>query len=430
MYDSFGCKISNNIRGPSVKENLEKYFVRNTAGITIPETLWGFGLPVVIDSAFLQIFLKRAGASIFTIGLIPTIMFIGISVFPLIAGFFTSQSAYKRNAVVWLHVFASISIIIFGLLLLYMREMIDIVAVFLVCYCFLSMGIGLCMPVWLNYIVKIFSVEQNVKALSVMMIFQNIAKIIAAFGILVAVEKYAFDMDMSAIIFLLTGGTFLLGSFGFLLTIEPPDEVQQHRGNFFQHTIESLKLVLSDKNFLLFLTNDLEFFAVTGVLAFYALYATEFCGIAPSIAAGIFVGLNFIGSIVVGIIFGYFNYFSLKTKFLFSKLLTLIAFLLLIFYPTLMSFLISSFLMGATRNLRILIFPPAVKKISGLDDITPYFAVSALITLPFSTGISLMSGKLLDYYAYLQADSYRLVFLIMSVIVLISFVFVSRVKLD
>jgi len=413
-----------------VKENLEKHFARNTAGITIPEFFWGFGLPVVIDSAFLQIFLKRAGASNFTIGLIPTIMFIGISVFPLIAGFFTSQKAYKRNAVIWLHVFSSISILIFGILILLFGEMIDIVAVFLVCYCFLAIGIGLCMPVWLNYIVKIFSVEQNVKALSVMMIAQNIAKIIASFGIVVAVEKYAFDLNMSGVIFLLAGGTFLLGSFGFLLTVEPPDEVQQYRENFIKHTLESLKLVLKDKNFLMFLTNDLEYFAITSVLAFYALYAIEFCGIAPSIAAGIFVGFNFAGSIASGLIFGYYNCFSLKTKCLLSKLITLIAFMLLILYPTLLSFLVSSFLMGSSRNLKILIFPPAVKKISGLEDITPYFAVSALITLPFSTGISMMSGKLLDYYAYLEADSYRLVFLIMSVIVVISFVIVSRVELD
>jgi MFS family permease len=413
-----------------VTENPEKHFIRNTAGITIPEFFWGFGLPVVVDSTFLQIFLKRAGASNFTIGLIPTMMFIGVSVFPLLADFFTSQTAYKRNAVIWLHIFSSLSIILFGILVLSVGEMINIVAVFLVCYSFLAIGIGLCLPVWLNYIVKIFSEEQNAKALSVMMIAQNIAKIIASLGIVVAVEKYAFDLEMSGLIFTLAGCAFLLGSFGFLLTVESPDVVQQQRESFFCHTVGSLKRVLSDKNFLMFLTNDLEFFAITGVMAFYALYATEFCGIAPSLAAGLFVVFHFIGSIVSNIIFGYYNFLSLKNKCLSSKLVTLVSFALLIFYPTLSGFLISSFFMGISRNMKVLVFPLAVKKISGLGDTTPYFAVSALITLPFSTGISLMNGKLLDYYAYLGANSYRLVFLLMALIVLFSLIFVSRVKMD
>ena len=170
--------------------------------------------------------------------------------------------------------------------------------------------------------------------------------------------------------------------------------------------------------------------AISGVMAFYALYATEYCGIAPSIAAGLFVVFNFSGSIVSNIIFGYYNYFSLKNKCLSSKGVTLAALALLIFYPTLSGFLVSSFFMGISRNMKVLVFPLAVKRISGLGDTTPYFAVSALITLPFSTGISLMNGKLLDSYANLGADSYRLVFLLMALIVMVSLFFVSRVKMD
>ena len=41
----------------------DRYYIRNVFGISAVEFLWGLGLPVVVESTFLQLFLKNLGAS-------------------------------------------------------------------------------------------------------------------------------------------------------------------------------------------------------------------------------------------------------------------------------------------------------------------------------------------------------------------------------
>ena len=59
----------------------------------------------------------------------------------------------------------------------------------------------------------------------------------------------------------------------------------------------------------------------------------------------------------------------------------------------------------------MIVFAPAVKKLSGLTDATPYFAVAPVLTLPLVIGLPLISGLFLDRSAALGADAYRIVFL-------------------
>ena len=62
---------------------MDQYFRRNTFGISSVEFLWGLGMPVVVESTFLQLFLRNLGASNFLIGLIPTLFSGGVAVFAL-----------------------------------------------------------------------------------------------------------------------------------------------------------------------------------------------------------------------------------------------------------------------------------------------------------------------------------------------------------
>ncbi len=66
-----------------------RYFTRNVCGVSAVEFLWGLGFPIVLESTFLQLFLKSLGASGFVIGLVPSILIIGISCFPLFSSYFT-----------------------------------------------------------------------------------------------------------------------------------------------------------------------------------------------------------------------------------------------------------------------------------------------------------------------------------------------------
>jgi len=52
--------------------NINQHYKRNVFGISSAEVLWGIGLPLVIESTFLQLFLKSLGASSFAIGLVPS----------------------------------------------------------------------------------------------------------------------------------------------------------------------------------------------------------------------------------------------------------------------------------------------------------------------------------------------------------------------
>jgi len=47
----------------SDQSDINRYYHRNVFGISAVEFLWGLGLPVVIESTFLQLFLKNMGAS-------------------------------------------------------------------------------------------------------------------------------------------------------------------------------------------------------------------------------------------------------------------------------------------------------------------------------------------------------------------------------
>ncbi len=399
---------------------IEDDFVRNTAGISAVEMMWGFGLPVVIDSAFLQIFMRKSGASNFEIGLIPTIFFIGTSVFPLFSSFLTTRVKLKRNAVTLTHIVSSLSMLLFGTFLLLFGTPSNTIIAFFISYSVFSISIGLTLPVWMNFLVKIFSPRQNVKALSVMMISQNLAKILASLALTEMVEKFAFSLRASGSIFIAVGIVFFVGSFGFLIVREEPDIIQEKKDKFFGHLFQSFKLTLKNRNFLIYLGNDLEFYAVVGVLAFYANFATEYESINPAIASGYFVGFSYLGSTLSNIFFGLIGALSLKSKCYFSKLMSLSAILILIFSPTLWGFFAASTLLGAARSLRIMLFPPIIKLISGLNDATSYFAFAPLIMLPFSVGMSIASGQFLDSFTYLGADSYRILFAALGGLILVS----------
>jgi hypothetical protein len=147
-----------------MEERIEKdhYFLQNVIGISAVEFLWGLGLPIVIESTFLQLFLKSLGASSFAI--------IGSSVFALLSSYITSGLAFKRKAVIILHLVSGASLLLFGISLFVFGQVSHILIVFFSCYAIFSVCVGMTLPVWLNFLVKIFSENKSVSGLAVMMI--------------------------------------------------------------------------------------------------------------------------------------------------------------------------------------------------------------------------------------------------------------------
>ncbi|MBU3918042.1 MFS transporter, partial [bacterium] len=202
------------------QENINQHFKRNVIGITGAEVFWGLGLPLVLESTFLQLFLKNLGASSFVIGLIPSFFFIGISVFALYGDYATAYTPYKRRAVIAFHVMSGFALLVFGVALFIFGKTDHILVVFIVCYAIFSICLGMTVPVWQNYLTKIFSEEKTVSALSFMMIGQNVAKLISSFFIVKLIDRYSFSINSSAGVFVGVGALFALGGLFFLLTRE------------------------------------------------------------------------------------------------------------------------------------------------------------------------------------------------------------------
>jgi len=68
-----------------------------------------------------------------------------------------------------------------------------------------------------------------------------------------------------------------------------------------------------------------------------------------------------------------------------------------------------------------------VKRLSGQEDATHYFAVAPLFTLPLSVGIPLLNGAVLDRLVFMGGWSYRFVFLAMALLSVVSLFILSRI---
>lgn len=411
------CRLMNTLK--------DTYFRQNAAGVAMVEFFWGLGFPVILESTFLQIFLKNNGASDFLIGLVPSILIFGVSIFPLIASYLTRNHEQKKTIVIYLHLVSSCSTLIYGVFLFFVKDAALIIPAFFISYMVFSLCLGLTLPVWLHFLVKIFSEKKSVQGLSIMYLTQNIAKVIAGFFIIKIVEAFSLSIYTSSLIFLISGCSFLLGSLCFLFTKELPSPQPPVFLNtsFFLHTKETLIEMLQNKNLIKYLIGDLDNYVILTVLSFYANYATQYFGIKTSTAAGLFVALIYAGSILANLMLGTFNLLTLKNKCLSTKLISLVTLIILIFFPGFSGFLAASCLMGFCRGARGLVYSPSVKNFCKREDTTGYFAAIPLLTIIFGSGFPVLSGKILDLFSYMGSFSYQIMFAICFCIVIITLVF-------
>jgi hypothetical protein len=416
----------------AVTHPLDPHFRRNVVGISLVELLWGLGMPPIFESTFLQLFLHRLGATSLLIGLIPTMAAAGGALSSLFAWSLTSRRERKRTAVILVHAAAALPILVFGLVLGITGTGATTLALFLVLYAVFSLVMGLVIPTWQNYIMKIFSEPRAVPAMAVMMVTQSIAKLAGSLFLVRIVERYSFTAAGASAVFIVAGLLFFGGAFPFLLTVEGPvmSTARSSAALFSASGRDALRRVFANRRFLLFLGTDLEFFALSGVIAFYANYATEFCGVAPALASGLFMGCSYLGGVLANGLLGWANLLSPRRKYLLTKSMALAGLLLLIVHPAPWAFYAASLVFGASRGTRLMVYTPSVKRISGQADATLYFAVSPILALPFSTALPLLNGAFLDRFAPLGAGSFQIMFSGMALLCLCGLFFSSRMSRD
>ncbi|MCB2216578.1 MFS transporter [Desulfofustis glycolicus] len=395
-------------------------FRRNVVGSSIVEFFWGLGFPIVLESTFLQLFLKHLGASGFAIGLVPALFIAGVSCFPLFASYLSRNYRLKRPFVIGLHLSSALTILLLGVLLMIFGESAGVLPLFFCCYALFSISMGLSIPVWLNYLVRIFPETRTVSGLGYMMLAQNCGKIVASFFILKTVQRYSFSVQAAAIVFIVTGLLFVAGSLCFLITREvpDPDDPEPDQLSFWRHTAASVREIMANRRFLRYTVADLDFYVILTIMSFYANYATTYYQVPAAIAAGGFVACIYAGSITVNIFLGAMNLLSLKGKFVLAKLVTLALLAIMVLWPSLPTFYLISYLLGFVRAIRNMVYAPAVKKISGKTDVTPYFSLAPIISLPFAVGYPLLFGLALDTLSFPQQDAYKILFAGSALIVL------------
>jgi hypothetical protein len=404
------------------KTSIDRFFFRNAFSISLSEFFWGIGIPVLMESTFLQIFLASEGASNSVIGIAAMILNVSISIMPLFSAYASSFFPYKRIFVSVLHIFPSVSLILLGAFYIFYGSSSGVLGIFFIFFTLFSLTLGFTMPVWQNYIVKVFSPEKRVKGLSIMLITQNSSKLLSGIILSWVLSSFGFSLHISGTIILCTGIVFLIGSFGFLIAHEEKDDIHEER---IDHPVVFLihyfRHVLKNRTMLIYILHDIEFYAVAAIFAFYARYATDFNGIEKSSASGIFVTSAFSGAVLANLFFGFIWKGEIKSKLYISKIVSTSAAIILFLNHSYCAFLVISFFLGFSRGGRLLLFAPSVKLLSGLKDASPYFAIVPLFSVVFSGGLPLCGGWIIDHLAFLQGAAYLVAFFLFFVLILASF---------
>jgi hypothetical protein len=152
--------------------------------------------------------------------------------------------------------------------------------------------------------------------------------------------------------------------------------------------------------------------------------------VSPALASGLFMACTYVGGVLANVLLGWADLLTLRDKYLITKSLAVAGLVLMAFHSVTWVFFFASFLFGASRGTRLMMFAPAVKRLSGQADATLYFAVAPIIALPFSTALPLVIGAFLDGNAALGATSYRIVFLAMAALGLFGVFFSSRMRTE
>ncbi len=188
------------------------HFARNTTGITSVEFFWGMAMPILIESTFLQLFLRSLGASFFLIGLLPVFLGISIPVFSLASAYVSSRLKSKRLSVLLYHMAASIPVAVFGFFLLIFQPEEGVLQVFLGIYFLFSVCIGFTLPAWQSFLMSLFSHRDSLRALSVMYIVQSFSKLIGSFVIYRIVARFALSIHGAGLVFTFGGLILFFGA--------------------------------------------------------------------------------------------------------------------------------------------------------------------------------------------------------------------------
>ena len=391
---------------------------RNTAGLAGSEFCVGLALPVITaDAAFLPLLMRAAGGTTFEVGLMAAIFWAALAFLPLLSAYLTRGVPDKRTIAIATNATLALPPLAFGGMLLLLGPRFLSVSALIVTYAFLAAAFGISAPLWREYVTRVFPPHRVFAGLSVMFTLQTVARILSGLLAAALVQRFVFAPTMVGLVFVGTGlllaGSALLLALTRELASAAPAAASDEAGPGARFT-DVVATALRNRSFLLYMANDVEFFASSAVTAFYAVYATEHVGVAAA-AATAFVVATHAGSTAAYLFLGRSRLLSLRQRLILGKCCSVAGVLLVLAVPAAAApapwgFFVASALIGIGRASRQLAFMPVVKLLSRRADATAYYALAQLVTMPLSVGLPLLAGRMLQLLAALGGGGYRLVF--------------------
>lgn len=405
---------------------------RNTAGLAGSEFCVGLALPVIMaDAAFLPLLMRAAGGTTFEVGLMAAIFWGALAFLPLLSAYLTRGVPDKRTIAIVTNATLALPPLGFGGALLLLGPRFLSVAALLTTYAFLAAAFGISAPLWREYVTRVFPPQRVFAGLSVMFALQTVARTLSGLLAAALVQRFVFAPAMVGLLFVGTG--LLLAASALLLALTrefapaaPAAASDDARAG--ARFTEVVATALRNRSFLLYMANDVEFFASSAVTAFYAVYATEHVGVAAA-AATAFVVATHAGSTAAYLFLGRSRLLSLRQRLILGKCFSVAGVLLIVAVPALWAFFAASALIGIGRASRQLAFMPVVKLLSRRADATAYYALAQLVTMPLSVGLPLLAGRALQLLAALDGGGYPLVFGALAVLMAASMPVLLRIDL-
>ena len=415
---------------------------RNTAGLAGSEFCVGLALPVITaDAAFLPLLMRAAGGSTFEVGLMAAIFWAALAFLPLLSAYLTRGVPDKRTIAIVTNATLALPPLAFGGMLLLIGPRFLSVSALIVTYAFLATAFGISAPLWREYVTRVFPPQRVFAGLSVMFTLQTVARILSGLLAAALVQRFVFAPTMVGLVFVGTG--LLLAASALLLALTrelapaAPTAASDEAGAGARFT-DVVATALRNRAFLLYMANDVEFFASSAVTAFYAVYATEHIGVAAA-AATAFVVATHAGSAAAYLFLGRSRLLSLRQRLILGKCFSVAGVLLILAVPALAvptsaapalwAFFAASALIGIGRASRQLAFMPVVKLLSRRSDATAYYALAQLVTMPLSVGLPLLAGQVLQLLAALDGGGYPLVFGALAALMAASMLVLLRIDL-
>jgi MFS family permease len=390
-----------------VKRLKSRYHFRNVLSLTLCETGWGLGISFISDTAILPLFLSALGASKLVIGLIPSILALGLAIPQLFSGYF-SESLKRKKALVVVGYTVVVLPWLVASLFNFLDESTDRregVALFLALFAFFKISNGFMMPIYANFIGKVVLRERRGRAYGIIYAFNTFA---ASLGSIGAAGILRSDISLPqnyALCFLIAFIGTGVGNFFLLGVIEFAERIAERHGGLVGYLKGLPDVIRSDPNFQRYILARIFMSANLILLYFYAVYAKETLGISAS-ATALLATFFFIASAVGMALLGYLGDMAGHKRGLVLGWGALVVGMALTFFAkSIALFYIVSFLSGFfIASERVSNFG-LILELCPKQDKTTYLSLANLIVAPLAVSIPLIGGYLIDRYSYLPVLS-------------------------